>query len=125
MSIQTQFRKFNKTISLTQYDPRLNDAREKRDNINKDIRAKFQEKGWGDAPTFLQGSYATGMSIVPLDDDFDIDVAVTLPSTQAPDNPVTVKNEIQNIFKTRGLSEASIKRPCITAQYMKDGKPNL
>lgn len=39
MGVQAQFRAFNKT--------------------------KFREKEWGDAPTFLQGSYATGMSIVP------------------------------------------------------------
>lgn len=36
-----------------------------------------------------------------------------------------VKNEIQKIFNARGLSEASIKRPCVTAQYMKDGKPKF
>lgn len=123
MSIQSQFREFNKIINLNIDDARLKVARDKRDSINEDIKSKFKENEWGDATTFLQGSYATRMAIVPLDGDYDIDVAVTIPKDSAPDNPVTVKNDIQKIFVARGLSGASIKRPCVTAQYMKESKP--
>ena len=78
---------------MTQEDARLKEAREKRDSINKDIGTRFKDKGWGDASTFVQGSYATGTAIVPLDGDYDIDIAVVIPSSSAPNNPVIVKQE--------------------------------
>ncbi|MFL0797310.1 MAG: nucleotidyltransferase [Cellvibrionaceae bacterium] len=125
MGLQAQFRTFNKTISMGPNDTRLSEARDKRQSIDKEIKAKFKENNWGDAPTFLQGSYATGMAIVPLDGDYDIDVAVTIPSDLAPDSPIPVKRAIKSVFDDRGLSAATIKRPCVTAQYMKDGKPKF
>jgi len=125
MGIQKQFRGFNSTISLKPTDARLKEPREKRESIDKAIKAKFIENEWGEATTFLQGSYATGMAIVPLDGDYDIDVAVTIPYENAPGSPIPVKRAIESVLKDRGLTEVSIKRPCITAQYMKDNEPKF
>lgn len=125
MTIQTQFRIFNDKIRLKSTDARLKLARQKRDSIDKEIKGKFKEKDWGEVTTFLQGSYATDMAIVPIDEDYDVDVAVLMPKEDSPDSPVAPKNEILKVLEARGLSNAKIKRPCVTAQYMVNGKPKF
>lgn len=123
MTVQSQFIQFNEKIFLKKTDSRLQEVRDKRESINKAVIAKFKEKEWGEATTFLQGSYATDLAIVPLDGDYDIDVVVSIPSDTAPESPIAPKKEILSILQNRGLSGASIKRPCVTAQYISDGKP--
>lgn len=125
MGLQAQFIGFNDNIFLKKTDSRLKEVRTKRDSINTAVKAKFKEKGWGDATTFLQGSYATDLAIVPLDGDYDIDVAVSIPKDSAPSSPISPKTEILSILESRGLSGASVKRPCVTAQYLSDGKPKF
>lgn len=125
MNPQSQFREFNKKIALHRKSSSLKEVQEKRNSIDSAIKAKIKEKEWGDAKTFLQGSYASDMAIVPLDGDYDIDVAVSIPSASAPDSPIPVKVAIEKILEDRGLSERKIKKPCVTAQYMKDGEPKF
>lgn len=125
MGLQAQFIQFDNKIFLKKSDSRLQEVRDKRDSINSAVKSKFKEKGWGDVTTFLQGSYATDLSIVPLDGDYDIDVAVAIPYDTAPDSPINPKKEILSVLEDRGLSGASIKRPCVTAQYLSGGKPKF
>ncbi|MBU2886288.1 nucleotidyltransferase [Gilvimarinus agarilyticus] len=125
MGLQAQFIQFNNKIYLKKTDSRLEEVRGKRDRINSVVKARFKENGWGDVSIFLQGSYATDLSIVPLDGDYDIDVAVVIPYDTAPDSPITLKKEMLSILQDRGLSDATIKRPCVTAQYLSDGKPKF
>lgn len=122
MSIQSQFNKFEEKIRLTWQDDRLKKIREKDESIKEDIKAAFKEKGHSVQNFFNQGSYATKTSIVPLDDDYDIDVGVIINSKDAPENPIEVKKTLKEVLVKRNLKEPKIKKPCVTAQYYKAGE---
>ena len=119
MSLQTQFIKFEKNIRLTWQDDKLKKIREKDDSIRSDIRAAFKKEGYPVKNFFQQGSYATKTTIIPLNDDYDIDVAVVIDNEEAPENSVEVKKTLRDVLVKRNLKDPKIKLPCVTAQYFK------
>lgn len=125
MSLQKQFIKFDENIRLTWQDDKIRKIREKDESIKENIRKKFKEKGYSVQEFFKQGSYATKTTIIPLDDDYDIDVAVVINSKDAPDDPTDPKKVLRDVLKDRNLKEPKIKLPCVTAQYYKSGEKNF
>ena len=125
MSLQQQFNKFEEKIKLTWSDDKLKTIREKDESIRSDIRDAFKEKGYPVKDFFQQGSYATKTTIVPLNDDYDIDVGVVIDNENAPEDPVEVKKTLRDILVARNFKEPKIKMPCVTAQYLKSGEKHF
>ena len=73
--------------------------------------------------TLNQGSYAMNTGIRPLDDDFDLDVAVIFDfeKTERP-LPTTVKQWVYDAVKPH-TSSVRWREPCITVYYMHKGEP--
>lgn len=125
MSLQQQFNKFEENIKLTWNDDKLKTIREKDESIRLDIRAAFKEKGYPVKDFFQQGSYATKTTIIPLNDDYDIDVGVVIDNENAPEDPVETKKTLKDVLVKRNFKEPKIKLPCVTAQYFKSGEKHF
>lgn len=125
MSLQTQFNKFNETLSLSWQDDKIKNIREKNDSILEDIREKFEEKGYPVVDSFKQGSYITNTSIEPLDKEYDIDVGIVIDDEKAPENPIDTKKTLRDVLLARNFKEPKIKKPCVTAQYFKAGEKSF
>jgi predicted nucleotidyltransferase len=127
MSLQKQFAEFNDKIRLTWNDNKLKLIREKDESIQTDIRSAFKDAGYPVVEFFQQGSYATQTCIEPLNngDDYDIDVGVVIDKANAPDDPVEVKKTLRDVLEDRNLKNPKIKKPCVTAQYYKEGEKNF
>lgn len=54
---------------------------------------------------------------MPISGDFDIDRALVIDDDDAPDNPVTPKKKALDVLEDRGFKNATIKKPCVTANY--------
>ncbi len=117
MSLQKQFKKFDKKIYLTKQCEAYKDARAKEHSILEDIRKQFIEEGYPVVKNYRQGSFKTDTAIVSLKGDFDVDRAIIIQKDKAPDNPVECKEVIYNILKKRGFINHTIKTPCVTADY--------
>jgi len=125
MSLQTQFNKFNETISLSWQDEKIKNIREKNDSILEDIKKKFKEEGYPLIASFKQGSYMTNTTIEPFDKEYDIDVGIVIDNDKAPENPVDTKKTLRDVLLTRNFKEPKIKKPCVTAQYFKAGEKSF
>jgi len=117
MGLQTQFNKFHKKINLTRQDQAYKNAREKDDSILEKIRESFKKEGHPIISDFIQGSLKTCTAIKSVDGDFDIDRAIVIDAEKAPDNPVDVKLIVLDVLEARGFKNATIKKPCVTADY--------
>ena len=73
--------------------------------------------------TFNQGSYSMHTGVFPLDGNYDIDVGVIFDCKQGryPD-PVVLKKKVHDALNTHGRT-VLIRRPCVTANYVRDGVP--
>ena len=126
MSLQNQFIEFEGKIRITRQDDRLKKIRDKDEEIREEIRDKFKENGYPIQDFFLQGSYATTTTIIPVDgEDYDIDVAVVINADNAPEDATEPKKTLRDILVSRNLKEEKIKMPCVTAQYYKSGEKNF
>jgi len=125
MSLQTQFNKFNKAISLSWQDEKIKKIREKNDSILEDIKKVFKEEGYPVIESFKQGSYITNTTIQPLNNEYDIDVGIVIADTDAHDNPIDAKITLRDKFLARNFKEPKIKKPCVTAQYFKEGEKSF
>lgn len=126
MSLQKQFNEFEENIRLTWKDEKIKKIRDKSEDIIKEIKTKFKEEGYPVIETFKQGSYATKTTIIPLsEDDYDIDDAIVIKSDDAPDDPTKPKKIIRDVLKNRNLKDPKIKKPCVTAQYYKEGEKHF
>jgi len=125
MSLQTQFNKFNETISLSWQDDKIKNIREKNDSILEDIKEKFIEEGYPVVDSFKQGSYITNTTIEPLDKEYDIDVGIVIDDGKAPENPIDIKKTLRDVLLARNFKEPKIKKPCVTAQYFKAGEKSF
>lgn len=117
MSLQKQFKKFDKKIYLTKQCEAYKDARAKEHSILEDIKKQFIEKGYPIVKNYRQGSFKTDTAIVSLKGDFDVDRAIVIHKDKAPDNPVECKEVIYDILEKRGFKNHKIKTPCVTANY--------
>ncbi|MDN5109559.1 nucleotidyltransferase [Aliarcobacter butzleri] len=117
MSLQKQFKKFDKKIYLTKQCDAYKDARAKEHSILEDIRKQFIEEGYPVVKNYRQGSFKTDTAIVSLKGDFDVDRAIIIHKDKAPDDPVKCKKIIYDILEKRGFKNHKIKTPCVTADY--------
>lgn len=118
MAIQTHFDKFNKNIYLTNQSSGYKEAKAKDESILADIKAAFREAGYPVIDTFFQGSFAVDTAINSLDEDYDIDRALVIDASEAPEDPILPKKVVHQVLKERNFKEPKIKKPCITADYL-------
>ena len=119
MGIQTQFDNFHNTIKLGREDDAYRTVRHRDDSIKAKVKAAFREEGYPVTRDFIQGSLKTHTGIVPISGDYDIDRALVIDANRAPKNPVTPKKRILKVLERRGFNNARIKKPCVTADYMR------
>ncbi|WP_312244624.1 nucleotidyltransferase domain-containing protein [Stutzerimonas nitrititolerans] len=117
---QTQFESFHRQI-LFGYDS-SKELRERRDALLEDLKNNISE----DAPpytTFTQGSYALDTGIHPLGGNPDMDIGILFECTpdEHPD-PLVLKKYVRDAL-VRHNRTVSIRRPCVTVTYTRDGDP--
>lgn len=117
MAIQSHFTKFHNKIKLTRESDDYSNARKKDESIMSAVRTAFNDEGYPVVDDFLQGSFSTHTAIHSLDGDFDIDHAVVIDNSNAPNNPIDPKKVVKKVLDDRGFKHAKIKKPCITADY--------
>lgn len=118
--VQKHFEEFHDQIRLTGENETL---REKRDiilNKLKDKLKKLSEEDEAIVPTFSslnRGSYAMGTGVVPIDQDYDIDVGLifNICKDDYPD-PVIVKQWVYDALEGH-TDEVVIQQPCVTVHY--------
>lgn len=120
-AVQKQFEDFHANIKLDNDDEKAT-LREKRETLLKALKANLE----GDVPSFEsfnQGSYSMHTGVLPPDLNYDIDVGIIFDCKQDkyPD-PVVLKKKVRNALNSHGRTVA-IRRPCVTVNYMRDGKP--
>lgn len=117
MSIQTQFNKFNNTISITRESDDYKAIREKDNSIKSDIKEACKEAGYPITSDFIQGSFATHTAIKSLSGDVDLDRGLIISKETSPDNPVDCKKVLKDVLVARKFKNSKIKMPCVTADY--------
>lgn len=117
MSIQRHFDKFHDKIKLGRQDKDYKTARERDDSITAAVKASFKDAGYPVIADFIQGSLAMSLGVVPLTGDRDIDRALVIDADSAPGNPVEPKRNALSVLENRGFKNATIKKPCVTADY--------
>lgn len=118
LSIQKHFRTFHDAIKLSKKDDAYKAARERDDSITKEVKKAFKEKGYPVIEDFIQGSFSTDTAILKKSGDFDIDRAIVVDVSDAPENPVEPKITVcDDVLEKRGFKNAKIKKPCVTADY--------
>ncbi|RQY49162.1 nucleotidyltransferase [Burkholderia stagnalis] len=120
-AIQKQFEDFHANIKLDDDDEKAK-LREKRETLLRTLRASLGD----DVPSFEnfnQGSYSMHTGIVPLDQNYDIDVGLVFDCKRDkyPD-PVELKKKVRDALDSNGRTVA-IRRPCVTVNYMRGDKP--
>lgn len=120
MGIQTHFIKFHNTIKLSKTDPAYTKARVKDDSVTLDVKAALKKEGYSVIEDFIQGSFSTDTAILKKGGDFDIDRAVVISFYDAPTNPVDPKKVVLGTLEKRGFKNATIKKPCVTADYSQE-----
>lgn len=120
MGLQQQFSKFHNTIALSREDDAYKNSREKDDSLLNEIRTAMKNAGYPLLRTFLQGSHSHGVNtgVIPINgEDFDIDRALIIDEDDAPCDPLAVKRVVKNVMDNRRFKNATIKMPCVTADY--------
>lgn len=117
---QTQFESFHRTI-LFGYDT-SQDLRDRRDTLLADLKTNISK----DAPPyviFTQGSYALNTGTQPLGGNPDMDIGVLFECSpdDYPDSLV-LKKYVRDAL-ARHNRTVSIRRPCVTVTYNRDGSP--
>lgn len=131
--VQKSFKDFHERIRIKDLDRNEESnriLRDKRDILLGDIESYFTKKNEGKNSGdcikydwFNQGSYAMYTGVKPIDDDFDIDVAIVLNIDKADySNPTTVKKWIFEALDKKANRNVVWKEPCITVQYTKSGE---
>ena len=119
--VQSYFENFHKIIKLDEDDEKAK-LREKRDTLLQNLKANRPTE----VPAFEdfhQGSYSMHTGIVPLDGNYDIDVGLVFDcSRSAYPDLVTLKKLVRDALNTHGRT-IDIRRPCVTVNYIRDGKP--
>lgn len=118
MSVQTEFLAFYGRIKLD-YDVR-SELAEKRDILISILRNSGKLPGF---EVLNQGSYSMHIGTEPLEGkEYDIDIGLRFNSNSSDYEPMELKNIIQDILKDHTEYGASIKKPCVTVTYKKDGE---
>ncbi|UJR53394.1 nucleotidyltransferase domain-containing protein [Dickeya zeae] len=117
MSLQNKFMVFHDAIKLGRKDLEYTNARLKDESITAAIKKRFNEDGYPVIDDFIQGSLATHTGIREKGQDFDIDRAIVIEASLAPENPITPKLAVLEVLEDRKFKNAKIKKPCVTADY--------
>lgn len=118
MSIQSEFIDFHNRIKLD-YDVRAELA-EKRDILLGILRNSEQLPGFDE---YNQGSYGMHLGVEPTDGrEYDIDVGLRFNADKDDYDPMDIKNIIADILKKHTEYGSTIKKPCVTVTYKKDGE---
>lgn len=127
--MQDQFNKFHEKIRLSDKDEKAK-LQEKRELLVADLKAGLKREADRKNETplrfeyFNQGSYAMHTGTKPYDNDYDIDVGIIFDNTQDDfDNPIELKKKVKDALNST-FRTVSIRRPCVTVTYHKDGKPD-
>ncbi|MBS7690739.1 nucleotidyltransferase [Pseudomonas lalucatii] len=120
-AVQKHFEDFHSNIKLDEDDEKAT-LRKKRETLLQALREKIGD----DVPSFEsfnQGSYSMHTGVVPVDGNYDIDVGLIFDckQDQYPD-PVELKKKVRDALDSNGRT-VEIRRPCVTINYMRDGKP--
>lgn len=119
---QNQFHTFHNIILL---DAESNSMlREKRTTLLNDLKNNIDDE----APpyeTFHQGSYALSTGVNPVEGDPDMDIGIIFDcAPEDYEDPVKLKRYVMSALE-RNNRTVRIRKPCVTVQYIKDGKPEL
>jgi hypothetical protein len=120
-AVQKQLDHFHAKIKLDEDDEKAS-LREKRDTLLRTLLKNLPD----DVTTFEhfhQGSYSMHTGVLPLDGNYDIDVGLVFDCKRDtyPD-PVELKKKVRDALNSNGRT-VNIRRPCVTVNYMRDGKP--
>ena len=102
---------------LGRQDDAYKKARNRDDSITADVKQAFKDANYPTTSDFIQGSLATHTAIVPIKGDYDVDRALVIDDSTAPENPVEPKQTTLDVLEKRGFKNAKIKKPCVTADY--------
>lgn len=118
MSVQSEFLNFHKKIKLD-YDVN-SELADKRDILVGILRDSKKLPGFD---ILNQGSYSMYIGTEPLDGkEYDIDVGLRFNVNKSDYEPMELKNIIQEILANHTDYGATIKKPCVTVTYKKDGE---
>lgn len=120
MGLQAHFNTFHGKIKLGREDDAYKKARVRDDSITADVKAAFRDEGYPVIDDFLLGSHGNNTAIHPLSGDLDIDRALVIDDSQAPENPLDPKKKTLSVLENRGFKKAKIKMPCVVADYLSD-----
>lgn len=117
MGLQKYFKDFNETIKMD-FNVK-SELKDKRDILLKKLRNS------GELPSFNelnQGSYIMCTGVEPLDKEYDIDVGLRFNVNKRDYEPTELKNTIDRILKNHTEYGSTIKKPCVTVTYKKNGE---
>lgn len=117
MYCQQQFKDYYEEIKINDEKAGL---REKRTILLDALRAGLPEE----APSWIhfnQGSYAMDTGVMPLDENYDIDVGIVFDMDRTEYTALEIKKEVFCALN-KGNRSVEIKYPCVRVNYMKDGK---
>jgi cyclic GMP-AMP synthase DncV-like protein len=118
-ALQRMFIAFHDGIKHEQFGERAL-LRERKELLLTDLRRMLPPEL--KVTAFDQGSYAMQTGVMPLDGDFDIDVGLIFEcDKRSLGGPVEAKRLVCDAL-ARGSRRVSIRRSCVTVQYMKDGR---
>lgn len=118
-SLQYYFEKFHNTIKLKnmEEDKQL---REKRNIILERLNEKLKEGNRPSYNHFNQGSYAMNIGVIPVDNDYDIDVGIRFEISKDDYKPVDVKNWVFEALNGHTYN-VNMKNPCVRVAYLNNG----
>lgn len=124
MGLQSQFNEFHNKIKIS--ESKLSTLREKRDIIIEKLSDS------GELPSFEKldlGSYSMNTGVEPCDrgentKDYDIDVGLrfNVNKLEYEENPIELKEIIDEILEDHTEYGSEIKQPCVTVKYKEDGE---
>ena len=118
MSIQSEFIDFHNRIKLD-YDVKA-ELTEKRDILLGILRNSGKLPGFEE---YNQGSYGMYLGVEPISGrEYDIDVGLRFNADKDDYEPMDIKNIIADVLKDHTEYGTTVKKPCVTVTYKKDGE---
>lgn len=118
INLQKEFLDFHDNIKLEDENVTL---REKRDILLEKLSNKISEDA-ASYTNFHQGSYAIGTGVIPVDEDYDIDIGLKF-NIDKDDyaDPIEVKKWVSDALEGH-TKKVEIKRSCVTVTYQKNNE---